>query len=162
MLKELMIEIPLAVIGTIGFTILFGVSPRHYLPCGLNGGFSWLVYRIAAAFALTAPVATFAAALALTTASRALAARLKAPAVIFLYGGVFTLVPGAGIYAIAYKIFLGSVPDGFMTASDTVKTAVAIALGIGVSYMIPPKVFGWRKNSLTMDDSENGDMTPPR
>jgi len=153
MFKELVIETPLAIIGTIGFSILFGVSPRHYLPCGLNGGFSWVVYRISIALNLTAPIATFAAALALTTMSRALAVHFKAPTVIFLYGGVFTLVPGAGIYAIAYNLFLGSTLEGFMTAADTVKTAVAIALGIGVSYMIPSKVFGWGKHYLATEDS---------
>lgn len=145
MIRELLIELPLAVIGTIGFSILFGAPPRHYLPCGLNGGLSWLVYRIAIAFSLSVPLATFAAAIALTTTSRALAVYFKAPTVIFLYGGIFTLVPGAGLYAIAYQLFVGTALEGFMTAAETVKTAVAIALGIGVAYMIPAKVFGWGK-----------------
>ncbi|MFV0364407.1 MAG: threonine/serine exporter family protein [Suipraeoptans sp.] len=151
--KELLIEIPVAIIGTTGFTILFGVSKRHYLTCGLNGAFSWLIYRIALNFALSPPVATFIAAFALTTMSRILSVRSKAPTTIFLYGGILTLVPGTGIYAIAYKLFLGYALEGFMTATDTLKTAIAIGLGIGVAYMIPPHIFGWGKYSQIPEDA---------
>lgn len=147
MIRELLIELPLAFIGTTGFTILFGVSPRHYLSCGLSGAFSWLVYRLAMTFVTTPPVATFAAAFALTTMARILSVSSKAPVVIFLYGGILTLVPGTGLYAIAYKLFLGQTLAGFMTAAETIKTAVAIALGIGACYMIPSRVFGWGKKA---------------
>lgn len=147
---DYLIEFPLAFAGTVSFSILFGVPKRHYLPCGLNGGLAWIIYRLVSSQTFGTWAATFLAAVVLSTMSRFLAVRFRAPTVIFLYGGIFTLVPGGGIYAIAYNLFLGSAPVNLMPASDTLMTAVAITLGIGISSMIPAKWLGWKERSLVI------------
>lgn len=145
--EKWLIEILMATIGTIAFSSHFGVTRNHYPLCGLNGGFAYIVLSSCVYFGITRPVATFISAVGLTVMSRILAARSRAPTTIFLYTGIFVLVPGSGIYGIACSLFLETVPPNIMSASQTIKIAVAIAIGIGVAYMIPAKLLGWGRDN---------------
>lgn len=75
--------------------------------------------------------------------SRLSAVRRHCPVTIFLVAGIFTLVPGAGIYWTAYYV----VTDQLAKASDrgfqTLKIAVAIVLGIPFVFEFPQKWFRW-------------------
>lgn len=37
-----------AAVGTVAFSLLFGVPKRYYIPCGLIGGAGWLLYSLLA------------------------------------------------------------------------------------------------------------------
>lgn len=140
MVTEYLLQFAVAVVATISFGVTFRVSPRHYLACGLTGAVGWLVYVLCAdALAMSAPVATLVAALPLTACARMFAIRHKAPITLFLLCGIFPLVPGAGIYYTAYY-FLRN--DRMLFANkgvETIKIAVALALGIALVCSIPLK-----------------------
>ena len=116
-----------AIVATISFGVTFRVSPRHYLASGITGAVGWLVYVLCAELlSLSAPVAT-------------LAIRHKAPITLFLLCGIFPLVPGAGIYYTAYYFLRDDRTLFANKGVETLKIAVALALGIALVCSIPLK-----------------------
>ena len=152
--KELLIQTAMAVIGTISFSILFGVPRRHYTACGIIGGVGWLVYLLSLKAGCSMVVSTFFASMVLATLSRAIAFRLRTPTTLFLLCGIFPLVPGAGIYYTAYY-FLMKMEEPFLQKGvETLQLAVAVTLGIGVAYSIPARIFGWKSSPPVWDNGE--------
>lgn len=140
-------QILAAFTGTIAFSVLFSVPTVHCLLCGITGGFGWGIYLWAARTFHSPTAATFLATLFLTMLSRYLSVKKKTPTTVFLLCGIFTLVPGAGIYYTAYYAVMGDVAMTLFKGMETVKLAMAIVLGIGVAYSIPAKIFGWKKKA---------------
>ena len=137
---DYLLQFLVAIVATISFSVTFRVSPRHYLASGLTGAVGWLVYILCAELlAMSAPVATLVAALPLTACARFFAIRHKAPITLFLLCGIFPLVPGAGIYYTAYY-FLRDYRTLFANKGvETLKIALALALGIALVCSIPLK-----------------------
>lgn len=154
--REMLIQTIVAFVGTASFSILFGVSSRHYAACGFTGGIGWLVYLLMQQVGCTPIMATFFATVVLSLFSRTIAARLRTPATLFLLCGIFTLVPGAGIYYTAYYLFIGDEVASLLKGAETLQLAVAITLGIGVSYSIPARFFGWKSSPSVWN---NGDRS---
>ena len=143
---SLVIQFVVAMIATICFSISFQVPRRHYLACGLTGAVGWLVYIVCTAAGLSAPVATLVAALPLTACSRLFAIRHKAPITLFLLCGIFPLVPGAGIYYTAYYFLQNAQSLCLDKGVETLKIAVALALGIALVCSLPlPKQISLRQ-----------------
>ncbi|MBR1510467.1 MAG: threonine/serine exporter family protein [Bacteroidales bacterium] len=131
-----------AFIGTWGFTVLYGVNREQYLLAGLIGTAGWLVYLSAFRFGhLSAPISSMAAALVVSLLSRFAAVPSRCPAQIFIICGIFTLVPGAGIFWFSYYLtasrFILSLQTGFMA----IKVAIAIVLGIILAMELPQRMF---------------------
>ena len=124
--------------GTIAFSLLFGVPGRYYLECGLTGGIGWLLYRlISLCTPLPVTAATFLAAAAVALYSRIAAVRRRCPTTVFLIAGIFPLVPGAGIYYTAYYFLRGDNNLCAIHGFETLKVAVALALGIAMVCSVP-------------------------
>lgn len=137
-------QVIMASIGTFAFSVLFSTRPRYYFWCGITGGIGWAVYLVFTWFFDRPIFGTFVAALFITMMSFQLSVKLKAPTTIFLLCGIFALVPGGGIYHTAYAFFVNATDTAMVYLFDSVKTAVAIGLGIGVAYSITPTIFGWK------------------
>ena len=133
-------EILAAMIGTVSFSLLFGVPRREYPWCGLIGGAGWAVYLLASQ-KWTDSAAVLTAAMVVVFLSRMAAVAKECPVTIFLISRIFPLVPGAGVYWTVYYIVtdeLGlAVQNGYMA----VKTAVAIVLGIVFVFELPQGLF---------------------
>lgn len=129
-----------AAMGTIAFSLLFGVPRRFYPYCGLNGGVSWLVYS-GLADRLTVPTAALAATIVVILLSRTFAVRERCPVTIFLVSGIFPMVPGAGVYWTAYYIVTNELILAVRTGFLACKVAVAIVLGIVLVFEIPQGFF---------------------
>ena len=142
---EVILQLAAAFVGTVAFSVLFSVPKKYRAACGVTGGVGWAVYLMINSLNHTPIIGAFAASAVLTIMSRYQAVQYKAPTTIFLLCGIFTLVPGAGIYYTAYYMFMGQEEIALTYGIDTIKTAVAIGLGIGVAYSIPSVVFGWKK-----------------
>lgn len=123
--------------GTLGFAILFYVPRRHYFWCALTGAVGWLVYWLLMQVQASTVVASLIAVVPLTLLSRLFSLWRKAPSTVFLFCGIFPLVPGAGIYYTAYYFIQGDMPLFVSKGMETFKIAVAIALGIAVTLSIP-------------------------
>ena len=134
----LLVQFAAAMVATMSFGITFQVPRRHYFACGATGAVGWLCYLVCAVgLGLSAPVATLLAALPLTAMSRLFAITNRAPLTLFLLCGIFPLVPGAGIYYSAYYFLRDEGELCTDKAVETIKIAVALALGIALVCSIP-------------------------
>ena len=137
-----------AFLGTLGFTILYGVDRDQYWVSGLIGIAGWMVYLMMVRMAgAAAPVASLAAALVVCLLSRFSAVPTRCPAQVFIICGIFTMVPGAGIFWFAYYLtasqYVLSLQSGFMA----VKVAVSIVMGIILAMELPQRLFSRRKGA---------------
>lgn len=142
---EYVLQLVMAFTGTVAFSVLFSVPKKYYAYCGLTGSVGWGVYLAVNYYFSTPIIATFVASAVLTILSRFLSVRLKATTTMFLLCGIFTLVPGAGIYYTAYFGIIGESQEALVKGVESIKMAMAIGLGIGAAYSIPPWAFGWKR-----------------
>lgn len=144
---EILLQLLAAYIGTVAFSVLFHVPKRYHFDCGATGAIGWGVYLLISRTCHTPILAIFFSSLVLTMLARFQAVKCKAPTTVFLLCGIFTLVPGAGIYYTAANFFSGDGQAAIASGIDTIKTAVSIGLGIGFAYSFPAKLFGWQKEA---------------
>ena len=146
MFGQLAKEILSAVVGTVSFSVLFGV-PREYYPyCGFIGGAGCLVYCLAELF-LPGSGPCFVATAVVILLSRTAAVVKRCPVTIFLIAGIFPLVPGAGVYWTVYHIVMEELFLAVSTGYSAMKEAIAIVMGIVFVFELPQKLFvrmaGW-------------------
>lgn len=136
----LCIEFIVALFATGAFAVLFNVPKNQWFFAGLTGSVGWIFYRIFQP-SLGTPIATFIAVLVLTLISRIFAVVRKAPVTIFLVSGIFPLVPGVGIYYTSYHFIMEKTYQAANFGMDTIRIAIAIALGIMFILSLPQKLF---------------------
>ena len=94
----------------------------------------------------------FVASIAVTVLSRILANVRRMPVTVYLISGIISLVPGAGMYNTVYNIISSDYMKAMYTGVDTIKVAVAIAVGIVLVFALPNKMFS-RENNANLDFS---------
>lgn len=139
-----LLQVAAAFVGTVAFSILFGVPGKHTLFCGLTGGGGWAIYLLVREWSDSIFVGTLVAACAIAALSRGLSTWRRTPSTMFLICGIFALVPGAGIYYTAYHLISGDNALALDKGLETFKLALMIALGIVIAYSLPRKLFGWK------------------
>lgn len=130
-----------AMLGTLAFVIIFDVPKKEHLFCALNGGLGWLTYLLLGIWGADVTLASLGAALILTLAARTLSTIRRCPVTVFLVTGIFTLVPGAGIYYTAYHLLMNELAMATAKGVETFKVAGAITLGIVFGFAIPQRWF---------------------
>lgn len=138
----MIIQVCAAMIGTIAFSLLFGVPKKFYPWCGIIGGAGWAVYVLASGYC-SPSAASFLATVVVIFLSRAAAVRNRCPSTIFLISGILPLVPGAGIYWTVYYLVTEQLRQAVYTGYEAVKAAVAIVLGIVFVFGLPQGIFRW-------------------
>ena len=135
-MKQEIIQIITAGIGTLGFSIYFRVSKRNVVASTLGGSLGWIVYLIIFHTFNSLFFANFIAAFVVYVYSEIMARILKSPVNIFLVTGIIPLIPGGSLY---YTMAALLEKDGEMFKSKGVDTAlvtVGLAVGIVVSAII--------------------------
>ena len=131
-----------AFIGTVAFACLYGVDRIQYLSMGIIGALGWMAYLLLVRQAgATAPVAALFSAMLVCLMARAVAVPARCPAQLFLICGLFTLVPGAGIFWSTYYLTAGDISMAGSFGFTAVKVAVAIVLGIVFAMELPQRLF---------------------
>ncbi len=130
-----------AMLGTLAFVIIFHAPKNEYMFCALNGVLGWLAYLIFMEWGAGVTIASLGATLILTLVARVLSAIRRCPATIFLVTGIFTLVPGAGIYYTAYYLLMNDLALCTAKGIETFKVAGAIVLGIVFGFAVPQSWF---------------------
>ena len=141
---EMLLAILFSYVACLAFTLIYNMRGRFIWLAPLGGAISWCVYNLFA-FIGSDIVQNFIAAMAVTVYSETLARLNKAPATMFLIVGLLPLVPGAGIYYTGYHLFMSDNSLALDKGLETIKIAVAIALGIGIVLSLPPFLFAPRK-----------------
>ncbi len=131
--------------ATVAFAVIFHTPRQELSYTGLTGAAGWLAYIVAVYAGGGVVAASFIATLVLTWLSRVFSFARKEPVTVFLICGIFPLVPGAGIYYTGYNFFMGQDSLALDKGLETIKIAVAIALGIGLVLSLPPGLFTFRR-----------------
>ncbi len=124
-------------IGSFGAVVTLGLIfcvPRRFLiRAGLVGAAGWCIDQALLSAGAHEMSAMFVSAMLAAVISHLFARRFKAPVTIFLVPGILPLVPGVGMYRIAYAVF----QEDNATASHyfiyTLQMAAMIAIAIFVT-----------------------------
>ena len=115
-------------VGILGFCSVFSCPYKFiFISCSC-AALCWAVYLICISWGLSSVWASFFGAVFIDVSSQMLARRLKAPVIIFLVIGVLPLVPGYGIYKVAYDMFTGGDVNASLTNALLLAGAVALAV----------------------------------
>lgn len=141
MTVRLLVQCAVSFAAVMAFAILFHAPRREWVPCGLTGMVGWVVYWLAVQGGISVLAASFCGTLGLALLSRVLAVVRRCPVTVFLTGGIFPLVPGAGIYYTVYAFITGDNAAAVFKGVETLKIAGVIALGIVLVLALPKGVF---------------------
>ena len=143
----MIVELISAAIGTVAFSLLFGVPKKYYMYCGGIGAAGWLMYKLMLEKAgLSTAVSVFVATVVIMLLSRFAAVFEKCPAIVFMIAGIFPVVPGAQIYWATYYLVTGQLHAAFDSGFLALKIMISIVLGIVVVFEIPYRFFKIRYN----------------
>ncbi len=135
-MEGVLIRLITALLGTVGFALLFRVSKRNLPFAALGGLLTYLVYESIMLIDGGALVAAFAAALFMSLYSETLARLLRAPAPVFLLPCAIPIVPGGALYHTIYNLLNYNESVFLENATATVSVALGIAIGMSVSSIL--------------------------
>ncbi len=115
-------------VGILGFCSVFSCPYKFIFICCTEAALCWAVYLFCVSLGCSSVWASFYGAAFVDLASQILARKLKAPVIIFLVIGVLPLVPGYGIYKVAYDMFSGGDVGASLTNALLLAGAVALAV----------------------------------
>ena len=134
-------QVIMSILATLAFVILFNAPKKEYVFCALNGCLGWMSYQLFLNCGIGSVMSSLLATLMLTLAARILSALRRTPVTIFLIPGIFTLVPGAGIYYASYYLIMNDLSQFSAKGIETFKIAGAMVLGIVFGLALPQSWF---------------------
>ncbi|TCT16797.1 uncharacterized membrane protein YjjB (DUF3815 family) [Natranaerovirga pectinivora] len=126
----MIVQVVSAFFATYFFAIIFNISKKHLIPCGITGAIGWGVYFICMNFSLTVVVSSFFGALTVAFTAHILAKKKKTPVTVFLISGIIPLVPGAGMYRTVFYIITDDFTMSTQYGLETLQIAGVIAIAI--------------------------------
>ena len=120
-----MSQIIASIIGSIGFSIVFGIRRAYMLPIAVNAGLSWAVYLLVNGFA-----GDFAMFCSLVAAL--MARRLRVPTVVLQMPATVPMIPGGSLYYTIYYVFAGDMPTAKSYFFFTARAVFGMAIGFAV------------------------------
>lgn len=132
-MREAIIQVICAGIGTLGFALFFNVRPCHLPIATLGGALSWVCYLLVFHQDQSFFLASLVAALAICLWSETLARIRKAPANTFLIPGIVPLLPGSALYRCMSAVVQQDMDVFIQKGVETLLVAVGIAGGILVA-----------------------------
>lgn len=140
-MKMILETIP-AALGTVAFAVLFGIPKKYYLYCAPIGAAGWLLYRVMTELAGSDIFeATFLATILVVILSRFAAVAERCPATIFVTSGIFSLVPGVGIYWAAFYLVTRQFDLAAINGFSALQAIIGIVLGIVFVFELPHRIF---------------------
>ena len=98
MTGEILLQIVMAMIGALGFGLLFHISGSRLITIMLGAAVNWGVYLLAMQWYDTRVTAFFVSTLATAALAEVLARLLKAPVITLLVPMLVPLIPGGDLY----------------------------------------------------------------
>ena len=125
----------------VAFAVLFHAPRKEWIWCGFTGMAGWAAYWLLVQLEQGVVTASLVAAVVLALLSRILAVVRRCPMTVFIMGGIFPLVPGAGIYYTVYYFIMGQEELCLAKGVETLKIATAIAIGVVLVLALPGSFF---------------------
>ena len=133
-MKETIIQLVTAFLGSLGFSLLFGMRRRHLLPASLGGMLAWGVYLLAdSARWIEGNFIPYLLASAFAVLYAELMVRLrKRPTTLFVIPAILPLVPGGSLYYAMSHAVRGQMGAAGQYGLQALKLGLAIAAGISI------------------------------
>lgn len=130
-MREELIMFITGIVGTVGFSILFGVRPKHLLFAVIGGMIACAcsVLSLSLGAFVSSAIAAFCATLYAEIMSRV----RKAPVVSFLTPSLIVLVPGGSLYYTVAHIISKDYTSALEYGLTTIETCLGITAGILVA-----------------------------
>lgn len=123
-----------ALIGTLGFGILYNVPTRTLFASGISGAIGWTVYFLLSfELELDLFIGVGVAAFLVAFFSQWYARHFRMPVIVFAIPGIIPLVPGGSAYNMMRAFIEGQSDTALMFATETFLISGAIALGLSVN-----------------------------
>lgn len=126
MLKETLA----ALLGTLGFGIIFNIRGKNLIFASIGGGLSWLVYKLALTSHFSNILSLFISTIIFSAYSEVCARILKTPVTTIIICALIPLVPGSGMYYTMYEVILGNASLSIQIAISAIASAGTLALGV--------------------------------
>lgn len=125
-----MLQVLMATLGALGFSILFHVRGWKLVLAALGGGLSWALYIALEHLIPGEFTRYFISAFFVAVYAELLARRFKTPATTFLIACIIPHIPGGALYHTMRYALLKDWDVCFQQAFHTVMLALGLALGI--------------------------------
>ena len=131
-----------AFVGTVGFSVIFGVPRKNYLQTALVAMIGWVAYLVLFRYTVLGPaISTFAATVIVASLARAFASWFKTPSTVYLIPGVFPMIPGGGIFWTTFFLVSSRLSLALHAGMLALEVTAAIVLGIVLVSALPKKLF---------------------
>lgn len=129
-MKQNVIQVLMAGIGTLGFTLYFRINKKHIIAATIGGLLAWAIYLIAYAMTGSIFLGNMIAAMIVCIWSELMARILKAPANIFMIPGIIPLLPGGTLYYTMNAMLQRNENLFIQKGIETIMITVGIVAGI--------------------------------
>ena len=129
-MRDELIQILMAFLGTIGFAIFFKIRKIRLLLVGIGGAVIWTVFLVVNHVTEQEMIALFAASVLASVFAEILARVVKSPATVLLVPMVIALIPGGNLYYTMFYMVQGHSILFQAYLKLVLQEAASIALGI--------------------------------
>lgn len=129
-MKEVTVQLITALIGSLGFGLMFGLRARHLFFAALGGMIAWGICISVNTLLPGEFLPNLCAAIFAVTYAELMAHLRKCPATLFVVTGVIPLVPGSSLYYAMDSAVNGDLAGAGIYGHKTLVIALAISAGI--------------------------------
>ena len=135
-MRETLIKLLTATLGTLGFSILFYVHPRRLTLATLGGILACGVYLLSSHCIGGELLPNLLGALVGAGFSEIMARLTKVPVPVYMFPCVISLVPGGALYATMFNFVAGNYAAAADAGMRTLQIALGIAGGVVISSVL--------------------------
>ena len=139
------VRLIMAVLGTVGFAMIYRVSKKRMPFAALGGLLTYAVYELVTQLGGAAFIAALLSAMFMTLYSESLARIIHAPAVTFLFPCCIPIVPGGALYRTVYNLLFYNEEKLFYYGKTALGVALGMAVGMGAASIIVGVIFNNKK-----------------
>jgi uncharacterized membrane protein YjjB (DUF3815 family) len=147
-----------ALIGSLGFSILFNVKGKDIIFGALGGGIAWLSYEMINTQGISTSTSLFIATAIVSAYAEIMARLRKQPVTIFVISSIIPLVPGSGMYYTTYESVKGNFSQSLTIGIETLFNAGAIAVAIVLVSSISKIIINRKKYKKKAKNTEVGSL----
>lgn len=135
-MKDFLISVLTAIIGTIGFSLLFSVDLKYLPFAALGGAISWAVYLWTFGIYESVFFGSLAAAFVSTIYSEICAKYNRTPATVFLLPCLIPLVPGSSLYYSMSNLIAENYDASAKFGMETASVVLGLSGGVVAASLI--------------------------
>ena len=145
-MQQMIIQVLMAMIGVIGFSIMFNIHGYKVFIIAACGTVCWIVYIVLFRVSNDKVISYFFTTIIMAALSEVLARIIKTPVILLFVPIIVPLIPGSDLYYMMFHFILGDAADGRAFGYLLAKEAGAIGFGIIIVTTVTQTLFVIFKN----------------